>query len=52
MKNHTIKQLTFNTVSGWFAIFVRGIIALLMVPVLLKTMGKDCFGLIGLLPGF
>jgi len=52
MKNHTIKQLTFNTVSGWCAIFVRGIIALLMVPVLLKTMGKDCFGLIGLLSVF
>ncbi len=35
--------------TGWSATFVRSVIALLLVPFLLKRLGQDGYGLVGLL---
>lgn len=45
----TLKQIISNTLSGWGSVFIRSIIALLMVPFLLKQLGTNGYGLIGLL---
>ncbi len=44
-----IKQILRNTFTGWLAIGVRGALALVIVPFLLNHLGKEGFGLIGLL---
>jgi O-antigen/teichoic acid export membrane protein len=45
----TSKQIVVNMVTGWISIFIRTVIALIMVPFLLNHLGKDGYGLIGLL---
>lgn len=44
-----VKQIIRNTLSGWLAVGIRGILALIMVPFLLSHLGKEGFGLIGIL---
>lgn len=44
-----IKQIVRNTLSGWLAVGIRGVLALIMVPFLLSHLGKEGFGLIGIL---
>ncbi len=41
-------QIIKNTLTGWGAILVRAVLALVMVPVLIGAMGKEGYGLIGL----
>lgn len=48
-KNSTLKQILANTGSGWLAVIIRAAIALVMVPFLLDHLGKEGYGLIGLL---
>ncbi len=43
-----IGQIIKNTLTGWGAILVRAVIALVMVPILIGAMGKEGYGLIGL----
>jgi O-antigen/teichoic acid export membrane protein len=45
----TIKQILKNTVTGWVAVVFRTVIALVMVPFLLSNLGKEGYGLVGLL---
>lgn len=52
IKNNTNKQIIVNTFSGWGVVIVRSLIAVIMIPVLLDAVGKDGFGLIGLLGVF
>ncbi len=51
-KISTFKQLVLNTLSGWGSVVMRSLIALVMIPVLLGAIGKDGYGLIGLLSVF
>ncbi|MGZ0020670.1 lipopolysaccharide biosynthesis protein [Nitrosomonas sp. wSCUT-2] len=44
-----IKQIVRNTLSGWLAVGIRGALALIIVPFLLNHLGKEGFGLIGIL---
>lgn len=44
-----IKQIFLNTITGWIAVIIRTPIALVMVPFLLSRLGKEGYGLIGLL---
>lgn len=44
-----IKQIIRNTFTGWLAVGIRGALALVIVPFLLIQLGKEGFGLIGLL---
>lgn len=44
-----VKQIIRNTFSGWLAVGIRGALALIIVPFLLIQLGKEGFGLIGLL---
>lgn len=48
-KRGTISQILVNLGSGWLASAIRMAISLFMVPFLLLHLGKDGFGLIGLL---
>ncbi len=48
-KQSTKRQIAMNTLTGWLAMGCRMIIALFMVPFLLKHLGKDGYGLIGLM---
>jgi O-antigen/teichoic acid export membrane protein len=48
-QRRTISQIIINTLTGWGALFVQAAIGLFMVPFLLGQMGKDGYGLIGLL---
>ena len=45
----TKRQVFTNTLTGWVAMGCRMAIALVMVPFLLKNLGKDGYGLIGLI---
>lgn len=47
-----IGQIARNTITGWGAILVQSVIALMMVPFLIGAMGKESFGLIGLFSVF
>ena len=50
MQSKQIKrQVVTNTLTGWLAIGCRMAIALVMVPFLLRNLGKDGYGLIGLM---
>lgn len=44
-----VKQIIMNTFTGWLAVGIRGALALVIVPFLLTQLGKEGFGLIGLL---
>lgn len=44
-----LRQIILNVFTGWLAILIRSSIALLMVPFLLYHLGKEGYGLIGLL---
>ncbi len=46
---HIKRQVLTNTLTGWLAMGCRVAIALVMVPFLLRTLGKDGYGLIGLM---
>jgi O-antigen/teichoic acid export membrane protein len=48
-KKNTKHQIVINTMTGWIAKGSRMAIALFMVPFLLKHLGKDGYGLIGLI---
>lgn len=43
------KQILTNTLTGWLAIVVQSGVAFLMVPFLLSRLGKDGYGLLGIL---
>lgn len=45
----TKNQMISNTLTGWLAMTCRMAIALVMVPFLLKYLGKDGYGMIGLI---
>ncbi len=45
----TKRQIITNTLTGWLAVGCRLVIALVMVPFLLKVLGKDGYGLVGLM---
>jgi O-antigen/teichoic acid export membrane protein len=45
----TKKQLIVNTLSGWLSLGLRLTIALVMVPFLIENLGKNGYGLIGLM---
>ena len=45
----TIKQIFMNAITGWGAILIQVLIALVMVPFLIRTLGVDGYGLVGLL---
>ena len=45
----TLKQIAVNTLTSWVSTVLRVIIAFLMVPFLLRHLGKEGYGLIGLL---
>lgn len=44
-----IKQTLKNTMSGWISIIIRSILSLITIPLLLKSVGSDGFGLITIL---
>lgn len=44
-----VKQIIRNTFTGWLAVGIRGALALIIVPFLLSRLGKEGFGLVGLL---
>lgn len=44
-----IRQIIINTLTGWVAIALKAGIAFMMVPFLLTRLGKDGYGLIGIL---
>lgn len=43
------RQLLLNTFSGWLSILIRTFIALALVPFLLNHLGREGYGLIGLM---
>lgn len=45
----TKRQIAINTLTGWVASACRMAIALVLVPFLIKTLGRDGYGLIGLM---
>jgi len=45
----TIKQIAQNMFTGWMAIVIRAGIAFFMVPFLLTQLGRESYGLIGIL---
>lgn len=45
----TVRQILRNTATGWVAVVIRAVIALVMVPFLFRYLGKEGYGLIGLL---
>ncbi len=48
-KINTRKQLVINTLTGWLGLGFRVAIALIMVPFLIEHLGKNGYGLIGLM---
>lgn len=43
------KQIALNTVTGWLTMACRMALAVVLVPVLIEKLGKDGYGLIGLM---
>lgn len=44
----SIKQIFKNTVAGWFAILIRAITGLLLIPILIFELGTEAYGLLGI----
>ena len=44
-----VKQIIRNTFTGWLAVGIRGALALIVVPFLISRLGKEGYGLVGLL---
>ena len=47
--NKTIKQVVVNVFSLWLSVVVQGVLAFLLIPFLIGVMGKDGYGVVGLL---
>ncbi len=45
----TLRQIVINVGTGWLAMIFRAVIAFIMVPFLLLHLGKEGYGLVGLL---
>lgn len=43
------RQIVSNLLTGWVSIFVRAVVALALVPFLLSQLGREGYGLIGIL---
>jgi len=40
-----IRQIAWNTVTGWMALVVNGVLSLALVPYLIRALGKELYGL-------
>jgi O-antigen/teichoic acid export membrane protein len=49
MLSSVFKQISWNLITGWISVLIRCGIALVMVPFLLTHLGREGYGLIGLL---
>ena len=46
------KQIFKNTLSGWISVLLKGILIIFVIPILINSVGKEGYGLIGLLSAY